>query len=179
MFVGIDPSLSGTAVACYGGEVRRFGSSPCGPGIRERMQRYEDLVDDVLHWLPDNCRCICIEGYSFASKHGGEKLAEYGGLLRSGLCIAWPNAFLFEVAPNQLKKFATGKGVGKKTEVIGAVAATYGVTFKTDDEYDAYVLSLIAAALAGEFECSNQAQRDVIAALRDGPKKKSRKKNAA
>jgi crossover junction endodeoxyribonuclease RuvC len=182
MFVGIDPSLSGTAVACYGGEVIRLSSPTCEPGVRNRIMRYTFMarhVSKTVRGFSDEPDVIFIEGYSFGSKHGGEKLAEYGGILRLTLLQDFVDTPIIEVMPLSLKKFITGAGKGKKIALIGAIASKYGVTFDSDDEYDAYGLALMAAAYGGEFEMTNQQQRDVIAQLRDGPKKKSRKKKAA
>jgi Holliday junction resolvasome RuvABC endonuclease subunit len=83
-----------------------------------------------------------------------------------------------DVPPSALKKFVTGKGNGDKTAVIAAIASRYHVEFKTNDEYDAFGLALMAAAYAGEHECTNQIQRDVIEALKN-PKPKKRKGKAA
>jgi crossover junction endodeoxyribonuclease RuvC len=181
MYIGIDPSLSGTAVAVYGGEVERISSEACGPEVRPRIERYRNLAHAVsvaVEDLANPPNIIFVEGYSFGSKHGGEKLAEYGGILRLQLLKRFPHAKIMDVPPSALKKFITGKGNGDKTAVIAAIASRYQVQFKTNDEYDAYALALMAAAYGGAFECTNQAQRDVIAALKN-PKVKKRKGKAA
>lgn len=180
---GIDPSLSGTAV-CVLDEtgklvsMERFTSKPA-EGLYGRIERYTRLVADVIDAVQraDPIASLCIEGYSFGSNDASAKFAaEYGGLLRNELTI-WP--CIEEVSPSGLKKFVSGKGNGDKTATIGAIASQYGVTFKTNDEYDAYGLARVALALAGFVEPKNDAQRQVLAVLRGEVTKKPKRKAKA
>lgn len=104
---------------------------------------------------------VCIEGYSFASQnHRLADLGELGGLTKYKLIklgVPW-----LIVSPNQLKKFVTGKGSGKKNVVIMHTYKKYGVEFESDDECDAYVLARIAQACSEDFEKLDKAQTEVV-----------------
>lgn len=163
--MGIDPSLSGTAVCLMNGDhqqlMHRFSSKPA-MGVHERMERFTGLVDSVLSTIEKaKPKLVVIEGYSFASK-GAMQLdrIEYGGILRYELDARGYN--IVEVPPTQLKKFCCGKGNGDKTGVIAALTKRYGAEFRTNDEYDAMGLALIGLCLTGLSDPQTSAQKDVI-----------------
>lgn len=147
MIFGIDPSLTATAV-CFGNdpdpekhEIKLFGNESRGPLLPGRIQRVYDLALMVEAEIARNAEgddSIFIEAYSYGSQNNREKLAEYGGILRMLLLEITPN--IFEVAPTTLKKFATGKGKGKKHAIAGAVGKRFGLVFDSDDETDAFCL---------------------------------------
>lgn len=174
---GIDPSLSGTAVCVKNfdptPQVYRFTSEPSGPRVSQRIARYVILAKQVLGVVPVGS-LVFIEGYSFGSK-GGQAVdrAEYGGILRNQLDEA--ACQMIEVPPTSLKKWATGHGAGDKTPMIAALTKRYGVEFRTNDEYDAYALARLGEQYAGLEKPLNQIQADVIAKLKAGPVKKTRK----
>jgi len=147
MFFGIDPSLTGTAI-CFGNdpepekhEMKVFGNESRGKLLPGRIERVVDLALMVQSEIARNAEgddSIFIEAYSYGSKNNSEKLAEYGGILRMLLLEMTPK--IYEVAPTTLKKFATGKGKGKKHLVAGSVGKRFGLAFETDDETDAFCL---------------------------------------
>lgn len=164
--LGIDPSLTGTALvwgespAAF--ERRTFGSKPLGDDVTARVRRLEQLVAQVDQQVRAiGPSLILIEHYSFGSRCGGEYLGEYGGLLRWHLLDHTPN--VFEVAPLTLKKFATGKGAGKKEQVIAHITSRYGVILNSNDEYDAFALYQMALVAAGIAEAQNVPQRESVA----------------
>lgn len=175
--VGIDPSLTGTAV-CFGQTPKVITSPPSGPAPALRVARYRVLVSQVLIAVPKES-LVLIEGYSFGSK-GGQAIdrAEYGGILRYHLCGEAMGCTVLEIPPLTLKKWTTGAGKGSKTPVVAALVKRYGVMFETDDEYDAYALARLGEQYAGLVEPQNQAQREVIEKLKAGPGKKSKKRAA-
>lgn len=143
--MGIDPSLSSTGLivlANGSGEVvfhTAIKSKENGPA---RWLEIEDSIRDIIKKLKPNL--VCIEGYGFNS-HSGNVQAELGGIIRRRLykdCI-----YYIEVAPNQLKKFASGKGNTQKEFMPLEVHKRWGVQFPTHDETDAYVLARIAEAI--------------------------------
>jgi len=162
--IGIDPSLTGTAVAVRApnGEidVGRFASKPCGKRIEDRLARCYGLRAAVSRFIRDETEqvarsvgvplpAVCfIEGYSYNSKGSVIATAEFGGLLREmldGMCFA---KGITEVSPATVKRFAV-KGNASKTEVVAALTRRYGVEFSTDDEYDAYALARLGAVVEG------------------------------
>lgn len=139
--VGIDPSLTGTAVASDVG-VKRLSSKsiPTNSPALRRVERYERLVAQVLNAveLAPAPRVIFLEGYAFSKNASAAKfIAEFGGILRWHLVDACDH--LFEVAPTSLKAF-TCHGRAKKDDMKLAAFKRWAVEFDTDDEVDAYAL---------------------------------------
>lgn len=173
--IGIDPSLTGTAVCIGNGldyhEVTRFTSEAVGYKVAARTERYEDLVARVMMpieavaMVGNTIDAICIEGYAHnKNPRVTIELAEYGGILRFHLIAFCKN--IWQPAPTTLKKFCSGRGDGKgKTAVIAALTHSYGVNFRTDDEYDAFGLYRMALCLAGAAEPKGRAQREAIDAV--------------
>lgn len=178
--VGIDPSLTGTAVCVMreDGKVRmtRHGSKPAD-GIHARLARYGALVNAVCgtfdHFRP---ACIAIEGYSFGSQGRGIRDgAEFGGLLRDEIAATFPGVPFHEIPPKSVKQFATGRGNADKMAVAVACVKRWGVEFATSDEYDAYVLARMAACAARFAVPENEGQRKAMGFLETKkPKEKKR-----
>lgn len=182
--VGVDPSLTNTAVAIWSPEdkapadVRCFPSKNVGRLAFQRMQRCESILSRIMGFLEGKeIAAVFLEGYSFASNDSGSKFTtEFGGLLRWHLMDTVEHGnLLYEVAPTTLKKFITGSGSGSKQGVIAHVSANYGVIFKTDDEYDAWSLCRLGAAALKWIPTNNKAQAESVERVLEGPKDKPRK----
>jgi crossover junction endodeoxyribonuclease RuvC len=179
--IGLDVSLTSTgliALAKSGDIVRSrvIESPPCGPSVRSRMRRIEKIVTEIKTEIESlRPSIICIEAYSYGSNTPGNAARiELGGLLRYVICANCGE--VHEVAPSTLKKFACGKGNAKgKTLVAVALSQRYGVTFQTDDEYDAYALARMALQIAGYDKPANESQREAIAAATQPKEKKPKK----
>lgn len=171
--VGIDPSLSNTAICCYWpatGEAKMVCRTAGKPtdDLGGRIERYETFVDQILHVITrvGSPVGVLIEHYSFNSKNTRAwQTGEWGYLLRYRLYERRPTPV--EIPPGTLKQFATGRGNASKTQVVAALTKRYGVEYKTDDEYDAYGLARLAACLAGLEEPETQWQAAVVAKLRE------------
>lgn len=184
--LGIDPSLTGFALSVQyfptsakyeRSETGRTTSSPA-KSVRERVKRYEQILEWVAENTPRLCSVIVIEGYSHGSRMSMTDLSELGGILRQWLCNTFPEAKLYEVQPTSLKKFITGNGASKgKTGVIAAIAKKYGMQFDTDDEYDAYGLGKVAMCLAGYIKPDNRVQEEVINRILHPPVKKPKRRS--
>ena len=83
-----------------------------------------------------------------------------------------------EVAPTQLKKFATGKANASKEEIAVAAYKKWGIECRTNDETDAAVLVYIGLAYMGNTDGLAVYQQEVIDALhgKSEVKKKRKKK---
>ena len=153
--VGIDPSLAGFAVCVLDKEAGllemvRYSSKPRGKGIHERARRYREVVSVAVQLVEKHQPvAIAIEGYSHDSRFRSEDLAELGGILRHDLDLTAPSTPMYEPAPSQLKKFATGRGNAEKIAVVAQVVKKWRHEFDTGDEYDAYICARIARACAG------------------------------
>jgi crossover junction endodeoxyribonuclease RuvC len=174
--VGIDASLTGTGVAVLDGSLRteRIESKLTGPArLFEIRNRVREIVASKTS--PSGADLVVIEGYAFAKPMQAHQVGELGGVLRLMLFetgIPW-----IEVAPSQVKKFATGRGNAKKEEMAVAIFKRFGREFRSNDEADAFVLAVIGQALAGcHFDNLTAFQREVIDELRNP---KARRKKAA
>jgi Holliday junction resolvasome RuvABC endonuclease subunit len=187
MIIGIDPSLTNTAV-CWGGadgafEMRCFGSKAAGRTVHQRLGRYENLVaqvDALLQGLGP-IEGVFIEGYSMGSKWGREEAGEYGGLLRWHLIELTP--LVVEVSPSTLKKFTTGTakfGKGQaKDMMIAHLTKRYGVLLNSNDEYDAFGLYRLGLCYAGLVDPATAGQALELDKMRAPKVKKPRKKKKA
>lgn len=184
--IGIDPSLTGLAICVYLSDerfyVNRFTSTPPeGPGLASRFARYDAFVKELMRFVetvPPPVKAILIEGYSFASTGRVIVLAEFGGVFRREL-LGCPIRPIVEVPPSTLKLFALGKGGGKgadKLAVCLALQKRYGVSFSTNDEYDAYALARLGACCYGMEEPATDFQRRAVNSVLNPPQKKQKKK---
>ena len=130
--VGIDPSLTGTAVATHTG-VHLLRNKLRGT---ERLVHIRDRVEALLLAAP--ARLVVIEGYAYGQTRKQSSLVdmgELGGVLRvlfHELGLQW-----VEVAPGTLKKFATGVGVGDKVGMVIQARERLGYQGTSNDEADA------------------------------------------
>ena len=172
LIVGIDPSLSQTAMV-IGSSASEFSvtlhKTKCqGDAVADRCRRYEVLVADVMRVLDPLRQAgetirIFLEGYSFNSKFGGERLGEYGGILRWHLVDCDP--LLTEVAPASLKKFVVGKGGAKKEMMLLKCFANWQYEAKGNDDADAFGLFRLGLCACGVDAPQNVAQREVLAKM--------------
>ncbi len=168
--VGIDPSLTATAVCVYSPSQATqpwtavFTSKPAS-GLRNRIARYNTLADQVLAVvLKARPHAVFIEGSSFGSRGNATlNLAEYRGVLSAALINA--KQTVYEIPPSTLKLFIAGKGNANKTAMITACVKRYRVEYETDDEYDAYGLCRLGACLLGWREPTNAAQKRALEKL--------------
>ena len=103
-----------------------------------------DIMDITKTFKPD---LIVLEGYSFSSKFVSFPLVEISAVIRWELFNRGLNFIL--VPPTTLKKFVTGKGNCKKDVMRLETFKRWGVEAKTDDEIDAFGLSMFGAAYMG------------------------------
>lgn len=168
--VGIDPSLSGTAVTKGHGildaTTKRFTSKASGTDPRLRTERLKILAQDAMEFVTSGGEpsLILIEGYSFGSI-GGQAMtrAEYRGILF--LDMVSTSARIIEVSPGTLKKFVAGSGAAKKEVMILEAYKRWGVEFKTNDEVDSYGLWRLGMCLEGLIDPENAKQRESVAAV--------------
>lgn len=161
--VGIDPSISGTAVCSGRHDSTKFRcihypSSRLGPHMRDRFRRYEVVIARVMADLePLKPDVIVIEDYSHGSTNRTSEIGEFGGLLRwhlTDIC-----KIVEESAPTTMLKFVTGNGKAikgqSKKRVAAALWTDFRVSFEqydegSDDMADAFAYWQIAKAAAAE-----------------------------
>ena len=175
---GLDPSLTSFGVAVIASEGRVVtdvvGSRHRGLEVRQRIARYEEIVERVMGildiWKPG---AVALEHYAFralltgddAMQRGHIDRIELGGLLRSDLCACVYVKQLYEVAPATVKKFVYRGNAGKE-DVRRAVELQWDLRFGTHDETDAYVLARLAGVASGMLVAENDQQRECCRVVR-------------
>ena len=159
VFVGIDPSVSNTGIVCLGtngefiaaGNGRDFFSPKNCTGHKAYdVRRHIAQVEGICRFLSEfHVLAIAYEDYSFGSTHRAYTLAEFNGILKSGLLAVYGKAPFF-IAPTANKKFATGYGnAGKEWVQARAVEECPGLAALpkrelTPDVCDAWSLACLA-----------------------------------
>lgn len=113
-------------------------------------KRMMTLVENVVSELQEN-DVICIEGFSYGSRGKGISFQfGLGHALRIEMFKQKHN--YIDVAPSQVKKFATGKGNTSKDNMILPIYKKWNYENDSDNIRDAYVLAQIARAISGHGE---------------------------
>lgn len=164
--VGIDPSLTQTAVAVIAPDmshqIKCFVSKPQGKSVRARNRRYNEAINRIMNFIDNfNPQVIVIESYSYGSQGQQHSIAEFGGILRADLCL-YDEISILEVPPTTLKKFVTGKGNAKKFQMGIAALKNWGFESANDDECDAYGLARFAAIVQGYDSPTNKKQVEAL-----------------
>ena len=168
LILGIDPSLTATGLClCLAYQVTQpprllltITTSQMG------LARLRTIADAVAY-NAESAMLTVMEGISMGSRGMLDQLAGLHWLIRDRL-ITEP----LIVAPSQLKKFVLGSGKGEKSMMLREVFRRWNIVAANDNEADAAGLAMIGRAYLDESCCDNQAQREVIAALKAGPKTK-------
>ena len=164
IFVGIDPSLSGTAVVVIlsDGTAHSKRFSTAGhrhDSLSERNRRLCKITGWVIDYISEfvgdeqGSVEIAIEGPAYAQTNGSHH--DRSGLwwiLVDELHKVYGEGHVIDIPPTSLKKYATGKGNANKDEVLLSVARRYSTaptifTGQSNDEADAFVLAAIAARM--------------------------------
>lgn len=141
-FVGIDPSTKTGFVALDEKGKVQVAKEITGIGKHD-PKRMITLIDSLVRHLQAN-DFIVIENFGFATQQG-IMLGGFGWGIRMAL-VRYGLQYI-EVAPGQLKKFATGNGRTKKEEMIEPIEKEWGFTHKSDNVLDAYVLAQIGRSI--------------------------------
>lgn len=132
--VGIDPSLTNTALYCDGDYLEIPGKKL--RGILRLQHIYEETRSFLRKHKP---RVVVIEGYAFAARARQHRLGEVGGVIRLA-CIKEGVDRLYEVPPTSLKKFFTGAGNAEKGAMIEEAERRHNAKLPSDDVADACAL---------------------------------------
>lgn len=140
--LGLDVSTKTGWVA-----IDAMGSVECGEKQFKSLKGIA-RVDAFLGFTVELCETyapvtVYIEGYGYANKHSLVTLVEIGTAIR--LALHSEGITPVEVAPNVLKKYATGKGNAQKDQIMLAVYKKWGFEAETNNIADAFVLAQMAA----------------------------------
>lgn len=140
--LALDLSLTSTGVCTPTGSVHCWRTNATGS---ERLKQCYNAVSILLD--DDPVDVVVVEGYSFNSRNGGERLGELGGVVR--LRVHQEGLPLVEVPPASLKRFATGKGNASKDMMLLAAARRFPDFDGDNNMADALLLWCLANAKAG------------------------------
>lgn len=155
-FVGIDPSTKTGFVALDESGNVQVAKEITGIGKHD-PKRMITLIDSLVRHVRAN-DFIVIENFGFATQQG-VMLGGFGWGIRMAL-MRYGLQYI-EVAPGQLKKFATGNGRTKKEEMIEPIEKEWGFTHKSDNVLDAYVLAQIGRSIYKK-QVKHNYQKEVI-----------------
>lgn len=169
-YVGIDPSTrTGFVVLDKQGNVVR-AKELTGVGSKD-PKRMVTLIDEVIaHVRSDDV--ICIENFGFASRQAIQMGGIGWGIRMALFRRGWQ---YIDVAPGQLKKFASGKGNTKKDELAVHIYKRWGFEHSSDNVRDAFVLARIGWSINnddGVTYTATKAEREVIDAVLNPKEKK-------
>jgi crossover junction endodeoxyribonuclease RuvC len=173
IYVGIDPGTKNCALVAWSptrGLITTWKPKGTMPTGVLRLRKLMVDIDAELHKLDadGDLRQVTIEGYSMAERYGQHNSGEVGATIKLLLLAFFGatdrRAYPVIVAPQQLKKFATGNGNTKKEMIPKEVLKRWGMDFDDTNVAEAYVLARIAHAVDAEPEMT-QFQRDVVTAL--------------
>lgn len=144
VFLGIDTGLASLAIVstrCEGGTW-----VPGGSGV----QRLHDIEMIVTEQITSRDRigrpgAVAVEGYSFGSTFNAHQMGEAGAAVR--LALYSLGVKYYDIPPQLVKKFCSGKTQSKKDEMRLAAFRRWAVDLTSEHDVDAFVLSKIAEAL--------------------------------
>ena len=173
--VGVDASLNSTGIAAtIHGELDNVIATRSVNSNKKGTDRLIEIREEVYKSVL-GADLVLIESYAFARPNQAHQIGELGGVLR--VMFREKDLKFLEVAPTQLKKFATGKHNASKEEIAVAAYKKWGIECRTNDETDAAVLVYIGLACMGNTDKLTAYQKEVIDALHGKSEvKKKRKK---
>lgn len=197
--IGIDPSIAATGIVVLRNdkvvlEVVLETSKMKKPNIntnedvirfkiRKLLNIYVHILRILKNYKPDY---IAIEGYSYAGIRNLTSQAEVTGIIL--LAIEKYNivedigerrkAKILIIQPTQLKKFITGKGIGKKELMLKEVFKKFNYDTDNNNLADAFCLAKVANYYPVKNRIGLTKDQDkIVSSLDNLKKKKGRKKD--
>lgn len=161
--LGVDLSLTATGCICLenGKIINRqlIKTKPTDKKPLSELIRLTYIRDTIV---TTDVKMVAIEGIAYGIQRT-TSLSQLSGLnyLVRELFYLQDIPFVI-VAPTTLKKFITGKGNCAKDLMLLEIYKRYGVSFKNDNEADAYGLSRIAEALINKKVKLTKIQQEVV-----------------
>jgi crossover junction endodeoxyribonuclease RuvC len=144
LFVGIDPSLTNTAVIILNQEEKIYNHKL----IKTDAGAFETTEERLLHIVNEvkyvanlpRLEKVYIEGLSFGSK--GQAMMQLAALHFLIRCYFFQRGSVYDVVPpTTVKKFVTGKGNSKKELMLLKTFKRWGVEFEDNNLCDAYCIA--------------------------------------
>lgn len=171
--IGIDQSLVRFALValCPADKTYLLATfRPKTKGVRRLLdiERFLDWTLQEIKLRSEDVFHICMEGYSYGSKHQREAMGECGGLTKVSLVRAFGSlnkvSYPTIVSPNDLKKFVTGHAVAEKSLMLKTVYRKWGVDLDDDNLADAYAAARVAAGIVTG-DTDHQYEADILQKL--------------
>ncbi len=158
--VGLDPSLTGTGIACEDGFSERV-ITPSASSLRGQLQRMNIIASRVALRTLDGA-LVVIEAPSYGSNHPGHHaVAGLWWILVA--TVVGKGCPVVQVAPSSLKKFATGNGWADKSGMLTAWLEHGGAYITDDNRVDARWPRQIGLHLMGDPEALDLPARQLAA----------------
>ena len=145
-FVGIDPSLRGTAQYCIAGKKQYQNLMGTEAGdFDSPFDRINHIVEQVMFYIPPDVGLVCIEEPIVLQGNNTIMLGALGIAIRSAM---WKQKMPFlSIHISHLKIYATGNARASKAQVINGVAAEFGIGTNNDNIADACTMAHMAKAI--------------------------------
>jgi crossover junction endodeoxyribonuclease RuvC len=162
---GIDPATKNLAIALPDGTLVTLNARAKADAPVRRLHELEQAVTKAFRLHPPIPDIVIVEGYGLGSpgRLALVRLGEVGGMVRTA-CFRMA-AEVVEVAPGQLKRFATGNGAAKKDPMVAAARA-HGARPANHDEADAYHLARLGRMAYGLEQATEDYEREILAAIK-------------
>jgi Holliday junction resolvasome RuvABC endonuclease subunit len=177
IYIGIDPGSKNCALVAWSpsrGLVTAWKPKPPMPtGVLRLRKLMVDITNEftklAAHEPAGEVKMIAMEAYSMAEKFGQHASGEVGAAIKLAVLSLFASddrrGFPILVAPQALKKFATGNGNTKKELITKEILKRWGMDFDDSNIAEAYALARIAHAVDARPDGLTQFQKDVVAAL--------------
>jgi len=175
IYIGIDPGSKNCALVAWSptrGLITTWKPKPPMPTGVLRLRKLMVEIDRELKKLEVHdgvIKQVAMESYSMAEKYGQHASGEIGAAIKLTVLAHFASddrrAFPVLVAPQQLKKFATGNGNTKKELLPKEILKRWDVDFNDMNIAEAYVLARLAYAVEARPEGLTQFQWDVVTAV--------------
>jgi crossover junction endodeoxyribonuclease RuvC len=166
--IGMDLSLSNTGIIIHKGIHESFGTSiktSPNPNRMERLQKFWKMfrkeIDPLINNYDRDSILFAIEDYAYGIRNSRAivNLAEQGGLVR--YYFHKKKIPLTVYAPQEIKKFATGKGNTPKDLMLKAVYKKWFFDTSDNNLADAYACARLRYA-QWEIESGNKTIEDFL-----------------
>ena len=140
-FIGIDPSLTGTAVVVLNEEAKILRQELISTKAKDMIEkRMSIILDKVKKEITSKDDIVYIEGLSFGSS--GQATLDLSGLHYLITVMLHVDNIIFKnIPPGTLKKYVTGNGRAKKNLMLLKVYQKFGQEFTDDNICDAFCLA--------------------------------------
>lgn len=135
--LAIDFSLNSMGIAIYDCDTSEIKTEVFKSKYTGFMRNLE-IANYILRICrTENISSAIIEGYAHLAKNKYKHLIyEATGILKQ--TIVQEGIDLYSIPPTSVKKIIAGHGFSDKEKMADAISNKYGITFKTNDECDAY-----------------------------------------